>query len=452
MIRPTISISSMFSKGWQWLSSRSARGVGAVVLFTSAAFGQDSGGSTVTNNTPSSGNGNSSGNGSRTTVTNTYVPPWGYPQPGSGATDSHLPSSSKMTSNAGSFSDGFDFGKGNGGAGTLRGSKDSWGTSRTRPAHVPEYHVVRKGDTLWGLCGHYHRNPWMWPKVWSYNPHIQNPHWIYPGDHLRLRTDLDGSPKNMSSGAPRSRPSTVFLRDQGFIDNPKRDTWGLISGSPLDRMILAEGDAVYLEVDKDHPVVSGQELTIFRTVRNAPKGGAVVQILGTVKIETWNEKKGIARAKITESLDAIERGAKIGAVGRKFSVVPPKRNETEMTTHVLLAVHPHVFYGQNQVVFVDKGTKDGLKKGNRLFVVRRGDSWRKTLKNSGLADQAVRHTSEEDFETETVQGTKRDKDYPTEIVGELRVLRVRENTSTCLVTHSKSEIFSGDLAVARQGY
>ena len=51
---------------------------------------------------------------------------------------------------------------------------------------VPDIHLVRRGDTLWDLCNHYYQNPWAWPKVWSYNPQIANPHWIYPGDQLRL--------------------------------------------------------------------------------------------------------------------------------------------------------------------------------------------------------------------------------------------------------------------------
>src|SRR5450432_2350676 len=55
------------------------------------------------------------------------------------------------------------------------------------PETVPDIHLVRRGDTLWDLCGHYYQNPWAWPKVWSYNPQIANPHWIYPGDQVRLR-------------------------------------------------------------------------------------------------------------------------------------------------------------------------------------------------------------------------------------------------------------------------
>ena len=51
-------------------------------------------------------------------------------------------------------------------------------------AGVPEVYTVEKGDTLWDLCQRFLNNPWYWPKVWSYNPRITNPHWIYPGDEV----------------------------------------------------------------------------------------------------------------------------------------------------------------------------------------------------------------------------------------------------------------------------
>ncbi len=47
-------------------------------------------------------------------------------------------------------------------------------------------YVIQRGDTLWDLSGKYLDSPWYWPKLWSYNPQIENPHWIYPGNPLRL--------------------------------------------------------------------------------------------------------------------------------------------------------------------------------------------------------------------------------------------------------------------------
>ncbi len=53
-------------------------------------------------------------------------------------------------------------------------------------AAPPDSYTVKPGDTLWDLSGRFLNNPWYWPKVWSYNPEISNPHWIYPGNVVRF--------------------------------------------------------------------------------------------------------------------------------------------------------------------------------------------------------------------------------------------------------------------------
>ena len=66
-----------------------------------------------------------------------------------------------------------------------------------------------------------------------------------------------------------------------------------------------------------------------------------MSIRGTAKIERYNPKTRMARAKIIESLDVIERGAKIGPVGRKFDVVPPVRSDVDLEASILAAVYPN---------------------------------------------------------------------------------------------------------------
>lgn len=49
-----------------------------------------------------------------------------------------------------------------------------------------QVHTVVGGDTLWGLSGQFFNSPSDWPRLWSYNPQIRNPHWIYPGEKINL--------------------------------------------------------------------------------------------------------------------------------------------------------------------------------------------------------------------------------------------------------------------------
>src|SRR5207253_2179948 len=57
---------------------------------------------------------------------------------------------------------------------------------------TPEEYTILKGDTLWDLSQKFLNNPWYWPKIWSLNPGIENPHWIYPGNPLKIRTGEGG--------------------------------------------------------------------------------------------------------------------------------------------------------------------------------------------------------------------------------------------------------------------
>jgi hypothetical protein len=226
--------------------------------------------------------------------------------------------------------------------------------------------------------------------------------------------------------------------------------WGSIVGSPADKMFLSDTDQVYVRVGPEHDVKLGTELTVFRPIRQV-NDGQVIAIQGTVRVDDWNPQTRIARAQVVETLDAIERGARVGPLPRKFEVIPPKRNQVDVEAHVAIAVHPHVFYGQNQVVFIDRGAEAGLQPGNRLFVIRRGDQWRKTM----YTDHSARRIAGEREEPGVVEATPKMRDdqaLPEEVVGELRVLAVQKKSATCLLTASRYEIEPNDLAVARKGY
>jgi hypothetical protein len=120
---------------------------------------------------------------------------------------------------------------------------------------------------------------------------------------------------------------------------------------------------------------------------------------------------------------------------------------------VLASLHPNILFGQNQVVFIDKGDAAGLKPGNRLFVMRRGDAWRTSLVTPGAGYRVSPDDERPLPPMEKTPGASRTEDkYPDEVVAELRVVSVKKESAACLVTQSVHEIETNDVAVARRGY
>jgi len=341
---------------------------------------------------------------------------------------------------------------------------------------VPDIHLVRRGDTLWDLCNRYYQNPWAWPKVWKYNPQISNPHWIYPGDQLRL-TDATGSGQQMLSLNPRQITTigsgnslnsnrskhvvkdTIFLRDQGYIGDPKRDVWGELVGSDEEQMMLAEGNHVVLTLRPGVTVSRGQELTVFTSVRQPEQvrgarkpPGEIVAIRGTVKIIDFNPDTRMARAMLTESVDVVERGAMIGPVGRRFDVVPPLKTSAKVHARVLTSIYPSVYISRDQIAFLDRGSEDGLLPGSRLFVLRKGDSWRASLTTgSKMTRRRMLINTPEEAGSEDTPMRGDESKFPEDTIAELRVLRTEKYSAIALIVESKREVIAGDLAVSRPG-
>jgi hypothetical protein len=108
----------------------------------------------------------------------------------------------------------------------------------------------------------------------------------------------------------------------------------------------------------------------------------------------------------------------------------------------------HVFYGQNQVVFIDRGANDKLEPGHTLFVERQGDG----LANSTsyrMARTSVSLDSERANDESEHRGSSAEEALPNDLVAELRVVAVKPHSATCLVVRSRREIEKTDVARTR---
>jgi hypothetical protein len=168
-----------------------------------------------------------------------------------------------------------------------------------------------------------------------------------------------------------------------------------------------------------------------------------VRILGTVRVDTWDAERHTARATLIEALEPIERGFRVAAIPRRFDVVPPVRADRDVDTQVVAQLQPHVLLGTDQIVFIPVGSEDGIRLGNRLYIMRQGDEWQRGLDSVGASASRV---------GAAVDSTGHQEDYPDEVIGEGRVVSVRPHSAGLFITRATRTVEVGDRAELRSGY
>ncbi|MGM0557352.1 MAG: LysM peptidoglycan-binding domain-containing protein [Myxococcota bacterium] len=327
-----------------------------------------------------------------------------------------------------------------------------------------DYHVVDQGDTLWDLSGSYYGDSYEWPRVWSYNPHITNPHWIYPGDIVYLRPATEGEGEQMAGAGGQQQGSSdeasqqldrgMYLPLAGFIVEERPEYVGRIVASPKEATMLAQGDTAwvgfgedsYSEKEKDEidekdrkefkdagEVARGQKYAVVREAgeikdEDGESIGHKYLVLGAIQITKVNEKY-LDEAHVTQSWREMERGDLLVPYERQLKAVKAtKADEDEPGARIVDTIQPGSVYAEHHYVFVNKGAADGVRPGNRMFIYQRDE---------GLHRPDMGEVPEE---------------IPWQRVGQVMVIDVTEGYSTAIITNSKREVEVGDRLEMYGGY
>jgi hypothetical protein len=313
---------------------------------------------------------------------------------------------------------------------------------------VPEFHVVKKGDTLWSVCDNYFRDPWRWPRLWAQNPLITNPHWIFPGDVVRMHeagapppvtpaASASGEPLIKSTRQGSLTSNALVLREVGFVEAKDLAVSAVVSGSREEKIMLSTGDSAYLSFPKDRPLRAGERYTVYVADMEHPVRapgsntilGYLVRIKGDVVVDQIADQKS-ARGTLVDLMDSIERGDMVSPVVRQFRRIEPRPSGVNLEVRIVAAFSAARMLSAESFVVLSRGRKDGVEIGNRSFVVRRGDGYRRIMES----------------------WDKYDANYPNEVVGELWVVDVREDTALAWIARSTKEIRVGELAEMRKGH
>lgn len=331
------------------------------------------------------------------------------------------------------------------------------------PEVIPEgvpYHIIQEGDTLWDLSGRFLATPFLWPQIWDQNRYIDDAHWIYPGDplllpELQVLSDEAGLPEVLpednaaalaaaeaaraAAEAQRLIPATEpdAIMCSGYIAPRAEDDSLRIIGNEEGLMLLepygggpqkiamSARDIVYLNRGSEAGLQPGDHFTVHhptKTVKHPRTGarlGRHIETVGSLRIILVQE--GGATAVIDNSCFEIVTGDYLlpyrerpipfltpEAVGAADRMLPPSGKAQGQLVYLS---NPFEAGAEGSFVQVDLGSSDGVAPGSMLVAFRDPHPGVVTTR---------------------------------QVLAELAVLTVQDDTATAKVMYSRRELLPGD--------
>jgi LysM repeat protein len=320
---------------------------------------------------------------------------------------------------------------------------------------APESHTVQRGDTLWDISKLFLTSPWRWPELWGMNlDQIRNPHLIYPGQVLvlvkangraTLRVGQAGGaePSNTVKLSPRVRSGLLdngaiasiplnligpFLNEAVVFDANELDAAPRVVATQEGRVMVSRGETAYVRGD----LRGARDFRLFREPKpmldpvTREVLGFEARFVGTAE----NTRAGDETASPVVPATFVVSSTRMEAnVGDRLSPVP----QSDLTAYVphapnapvdgrLVSIYGDALSaGQNQIVALNRGLRDGMERGHVLALWRAGVP-------------AVDRTD----------GQRTAMRLPDERHGLLFVFRVFERVSYALILSVKDPVVPGD--------
>jgi hypothetical protein len=225
-----------------------------------------------------------------------------------------------------------------------------------------EVYTIKQGDTLWDISSRFLKNPYLWPKLWQRNPYITNPHWIYPGNSVRLnppeapkreepkKVAMEPKPAEarpaetkpiepkpievatepevkkvepppiimktevvIEKKTPEMKPVFPEIRFAGFFSDIDFRGIGDVLDSREGKTLMAWGDICYVGFRIKDPISIGEKFTTFSSFNDNimmdTRYGKRYNITGIIQIIDQNGDFYTAR--VLESFQEINKGDRI---------------------------------------------------------------------------------------------------------------------------------------------
>lgn len=292
-----------------------------------------------------------------------------------------------------------------------------------------------------------------------------------------------------ASSAPVTVASKSSLLCAGYIRYQKLSHMPEIVGAQdeQEQNTFADGDVVYLNAGSQDGIKEGQTFQIIRprgTVKGVHKQkrgflGIYVQDIGQLQVVKVRENTSVAQ--ITFTCDAALLGDLLAPVPDRQS--PQQRAEGNLdrdadptgkqTGRLMMARDSREMLTRNDIVYIDLGGEDQIKRGDYLTIYRplgtgnitrvdneemarnRATGFQSNrFRGGGFSNQASRAKDSTAFVNSegryrhrpiTSKEVKDDRPrMPRKIVGEMVVIDVQTRTATAIITRVAAEVHTGD--------
>lgn len=323
------------------------------------------------------------------------------------------------------------------------------------PKEIPHesglYYTIQKGDTLWDLSKRFFDSPDQWPDLWKKNHQIPNPHWIYPGERIRifrqegieqvkepektLATVKAEEPKKLEPPkvqAPPQEPPHYYyapIDHVGFIRKEPVTSFGTIFRTQDDKAMISHGDVVYIRSDK--LLYSGATYTVYRPLKSirGKKYSEVADVHGTQYyftgvIEIIKSDADYYVAKVIRSYRDIRIEDQIMPYQPRSPKIILAESTEGIQGQIITNEDRDRMFGDHAIAFIDKGKKDGIQVGQTYSVFYKDEHG---------------FTFDKDRE-EKFSASKETLQTPIDYA-KILVLLTEESTATVLVTYSEKDLY-----------
>lgn len=351
-------------------------------------------------------------------------------------------------------------------------------------ADAPALYQVKAGDTLWDIAGLYLQHPWLWPNLWKLNPQVNDPHLIYPGDELHLQFDADGQPQLRLNTQPMAASSSdsaqryssagsaikltpkvrrlakpiqavpsialagiePFLSEEQLVSEEQLQTLPYVLGGQQNVKNSVSGHLLYVQGELDQ----SQRYGIYRQgeAYQDPQTGellgyeAVLMAEAKVLPPALVDEQYISRVEVQKSRREVKQGDRLLPM-RELSVYPEffqlQSPETQVSGVIVDSASEWREFAKGEIVLLNQGQKSQLQPGHLLGIFRQSPA---------VVDFGDKPSYPEDSDKlqrilHEVAGSA--EQMPTELLGQLMIVKVSEDCSFAIIVHSVQPVRVGDL-------